>query len=116
MQPDQLDLPSFCLDYQTQLFEHVGADTAGPLYAKANKTYTLLFIDLVCHAINLELLSNMTTKELSLAFRCFMACRRSLVLVILDNAPQFALLNVVLSAAVRGPFQWKFIPLAGRHL
>ena len=70
----------------------------------------LIFVDLVCRAIDVELLTDMTTAEIALAFRRFMARRRAPAFVLSDNAPQFTLFHTVLASTLRGLFVWKFLP------
>jgi len=67
-------LPSLHLTSKCYPFLYAGIDTCGPLMVGRQKYYVLLIVDLVCTAIILEVLKDMTTKELLLAFQSFVAC------------------------------------------
>lgn len=109
-QPDDSQLPSFRLDRNSSPFQNVGIDICGPLMVNNVKTWIVIFVDLVCRAIDLEFLSDLTTDELLHAFRRVSARHWMPAFIISDNAEQFKLLNVILSASIDADFYWKFIP------
>jgi len=109
-QPDNLQLPSFHLTEECRLFLYVGVDTCGHLIVEDRKYYILIFADLVCRAVDLEVLVDLTTEELLLAFGHFVARCCQLQLIVSNNAKQFVLLNSVLAASIKNEYQWKFSP------
>ncbi|XKL63773.1 hypothetical protein PGB90_006137 [Kerria lacca] len=109
-QPIDSDIPTLRLQRNVIPFEYIGMDTAGPLYVQHEKRYILLVTDLVIRAIDLELLTEMTTEEISLAFRRIVARRTNPKFILSDNAKQFHLLQSVLSATSRTDLTWKFTP------
>jgi len=58
----------------------------------------------------LEIIADMTTAELHLAYHCFVArcCQPSFI--VSDNTLQFRLLHAFIAPNTRGAYQWKFIP------
>lgn len=74
--------------------------------------YLLLITDLVIQAIELEVLSDMTTEKLMHAHRRIVARRIQLMFHISDNAKQFQLLAQTLSTSVmfRNYATCKFLP------
>jgi len=109
-QPDDSQLPSFQLDTTASPFQNVGMDTCGLLTVNNTKTWVLIIVDLICRAVDLEFLSDMTTEELHSAFCRVSARRRMPTFIISDNAEQFKLLNVIITASINVDFFWKFIP------
>jgi len=88
-QPDDSQLPSFRLDTTSLPFQNVGIDSCGPLIVNNVKTWIIIFVDLVCHTINLEFLSDMTTNKLLHTFITFLlaaACLHSLSVTTLNNS------------------------------
>jgi hypothetical protein len=108
-QPTISSLPYFRLQKNTNPFDFVGIDTAGPLYVQNQKRYVLLVTDLIIRAIDLELLEDMTTAELDNAFRRIMARRTQPQFILSDNAKQFKLLRTVLQERMRADHSWEFI-------
>ncbi|XP_035211056.1 uncharacterized protein LOC118185325 [Stegodyphus dumicola] len=72
-------------------FENSGIDYAGPLYVKSgrelSKTYVLLFTCAITRTVNLELTADLSTENVLLAFRRFIA-RRGLCRIVY-NAKTF---------------------------
>lgn len=76
---------------ESNSFEVIGVDFAGPLYTKDNsyKTYKLLITCAVSRAIHLELVPYFKTETFLMAFRRFMARRGVPSTVYSDNALTF---------------------------
>ena len=63
-QPDNSNLPSFQSTLHSSSFDYIGVDTCGPLIVSGQKYYVLIVVDLICRAIDLEVLIDMTAQEL----------------------------------------------------
>lgn len=109
-QPDNSQLPSFRLEPSSTPFMYTAVDVFGKLIIDKEKVWVLIFVDLVCRAIDFELLTNMTAAEQLNAMRCFIARRRLPHLILSDNAAQFKLLHSLLAASLATDFKWKYIP------
>jgi len=109
-QPQDSQLPHVRLTERSQPFSHVGVDTFGPLLIEDCKFYVLLITNLICRAINLELLCDMTTDELSFAYNWFALRCRQPQFIVSDNAKQFILLHGILLSSLCSTFEWKLIP------
>ena len=88
-QPDNSQLPSFHLTTECYPFLFIGIDTFGTLMVGWHKYYSLEIVDLVCRAVDLEVIEDMMTEELMFAWRRFVARRIQPNFVVSDNAPQF---------------------------
>ena len=71
--------------------------------------FVLIVVDLICRAVELEVLVDLTTEETLLALRRIVARHTSPLFVLSDNAKQFKLLNKVWSAQQFGPFEWRYV-------
>ena len=67
-------------------------------------------MDLIFRAIDLELITAMTTEEILHASLRVVASRRMPILIFRDNAKQFELLHVVLAASLETDSTSKYIP------
>lgn len=106
-------LPNFRVDESQRVFEAVGIDFTGPLHVKerdeVRKTYVLLFTCAVFRAVHLELLDDMSYRELMHGLSMFFARRGTPRLILSDNAKSFvkARTEFLRSSA---PFEWRMIP------
>ena len=72
---------------------------AGPMYSKnLEKFYIALFTCAVTRAINLKLMTDLTTEKFLLAFRVFVSRRGLCTTIYSDNAKTFKLANTELAA------------------
>jgi len=62
-QPDNFQLPSFRLSEECHPFQNIGVDTCGKLLVEGRTYYILVIVDLVCRAIDLEILIYLTQKN-----------------------------------------------------
>lgn len=130
--PPPAPLPEFRVTRVKKPFQCIGLDICGPFYTRAIlgkgqpkiKRWIILFTCAVIRAVHLELLNDMTTTEILLAFRRFCARRGVPATVISDNAPQFHVLDgcfkniwhdLSQSEAISAYFatqkiNWQFIP------
>lgn len=108
-QPDKSDLPAFCFDIKTLPFSNIGLDVAGHYILQTQKQWILLVTYLVTRAIALEVLDNLTTRTLALAYRRIVSRHVLPMFFLSDNAPQFGILHTYLQKTRTKPFTWKFI-------
>ena len=79
-------------------FTYVGVDYFGPLFMKVNSQAQKVLVCLyACLAIHLELMNDMTTQQLLLGFRRFIARHGKPNKIISDNAAQFKLASDTIS-------------------
>ncbi|KAK6744383.1 hypothetical protein RB195_011221 [Necator americanus] len=86
-------------------FQKVGLDYLGPLYYRNQlhsqaKIWICLFTCVATRSVHLELVHNNTAFEFLLAFRCFIARRGTLDLIISDNATTFRSANDSLQSTI----------------
>lgn len=129
--PPTPPLPSFRVTPTETPFKKVGIDIFGPLLVFSDETkqstekrWILIFTCLVVRAVHFEVLQKMDTNEIIEAVRRFIGRRGAPQMLLSDNAPQFKLLNGVLSDLWRTVVQseqgakyfaekeieWHFIP------
>ena len=89
-------------------FSVVGIDHAGPLVAKVldsnKKVWILLFVCATTRAVNLQLVQTMSTEDVILGYRRFVARHGTPALIRSDNGPAFV------AAAKMIPVDWRFNP------
>ena len=88
------ELPQFRYDASTCPFSNVGIDFAGPLTVKDSsgvhiKVYTCLFTCLTTHAINLEIVEDLSTSSFLQALRRHCSLFYTPRLILSDNAQTF---------------------------
>lgn len=90
MQQAMAPLPASRIE-QTDPFDVIGLDYAGPLFVKNDDTkyYILLFTCAVTRGIHLELTKDLTAKSFLLAFRRFVSRRGLCSVIYSDNARTF---------------------------
>jgi len=124
-------LPAFRVNKTSAPFKNVGIDVFGPMQVNSDrkgeppkKKWVILFTCLVVRAVHLEVLHQMKTVDIISAIRRFVARRGAPEVILTDNAPQFTLVNGVLTDLWRTVIQsteganyfneneikWKFIP------
>lgn len=138
--PLMADLPPFRVQETKSAFTHTGIDYAGPFYitlakrrgVKSQKAYLCLFIDLVCKAIHLELVSNLSTEMFLLALKRFVSRRGPVSVIYTDNGTNFVgcknelddLYKLLASSDYSKKFaetlafhqiEWKFLPPTASH-
>ena len=112
---------------QSSPFSHSGVDYFGPLFVKSSnenkKVWVCLYTCLVTRAVNLDVMSDMSTEQSLLAIRRFVARHGKPKEIISDNASQFKLAsdvinklwrnilpeNDVLYYATNENIKWKYI-------
>lgn len=99
--PEPALLPASRIEMSATLFEAIGMDVFGPFNVRLheiNKTpkqkrWVVIYTCATIRAVHLEVIEDMTTKELLWAFRRFAARRGVPAKIICDNAPQFGALD-----------------------
>jgi len=98
------------------LFTNIGIDITGHLWVNRLKRYVLLVTDLVTRAVDLELLENMSTNEIFLAFRRIIARHAEPHFILSNNAPQFQRLEEMYTHDWTWKYNPKFLPwMAGTY-
>lgn len=128
--PPPAPLPEYRVTKAEYPFEATGVDYMGPYKvrldnirgAERHKRWIVVFTCTAIRAVHLEVVHDMTTEELLLAFRRFFARRGVPKLVVCDNAPQFEALNGIFqnvwptfvaetsSYFMAAKIQFKFVP------
>lgn len=99
--PQPAPLPEFRVVRTQKPFQAVGVDVFGPFAVRhmettgyiKQKRWVIIFTCATIRAIHLEVIAEMTTEEISHAFRQFVARRGVPKMFISDNAPQFHALD-----------------------
>ncbi|GFX70900.1 integrase catalytic domain-containing protein [Trichonephila clavipes] len=116
---DPISLPSDRVK-DAVVFEVVGADLAGPLYVKrGDKVWIVLYTCAIYRALQLELISSLSTDAFLLSFGRFVARRERLRIIYSDNGTNFRgayneLIDIYWNEVSRYAeiqrITWKFIP------